>query len=85
MNTTDITIYIDNKPYRFHVDVDQENDSTTYSVSSAEEANAAADFIPQHLEFHSNGSIRVKERLKTVEQEQIARLIWQEILDKMNP
>ncbi|GEP91010.1 hypothetical protein SAMN05660909_03210 [Chitinophaga terrae (ex Kim and Jung 2007)] len=85
MNTTDITIYIDNKPYRFHVKVDQENDSTTYSVSSAEEANAAADFIPDHLEFNVDGSIQVKERLKTVEQEQIARLIWQEILDKMNP
>ncbi|MFY0254183.1 hypothetical protein ACDQ55_09540 [Chitinophaga sp. 30R24] len=85
MKTTDITVYIDNKPYRFHVQVDYLNDSTTYQVSSAEEANVASDYVPAHLEFNENGHVTLKERLKTVEEEQIARLIWQEILDKMKP
>ncbi|RFS25098.1 hypothetical protein DVR12_07900 [Chitinophaga silvatica] len=85
MTTTDITVYIDDKPYRFHVKVDEQNESTTYSVDPVTDTHPDPDFIPGHLEFNYNGSLTLKEKLKTVEQEQIARLIWQEILDKMNP
>ena len=85
MKTTDITVYINDKPYRFHVNVDEEQDSTTYSVSSAEEENTLPAFIPAHLEFNEDGQMTVKEKLETVEKEQIARLIWQEILSNLKP
>lgn len=85
METTDITVYIDNKPYRFHIDVDYENDKTTYRVSTDAEQSETLDFMPASLQFNEDGKVTVKERLRTVEQEQIARLIWQEILDKMKP
>ncbi|MGF6849778.1 hypothetical protein QFZ51_005013 [Chitinophaga sp. W3I9] len=85
METTDITVYIDNKPYRFHIDVDYENDKTTYRVSTDEEHSEKLDFMPPHLQFNEDGEVTLKERLHTVEQEQIARLIWQEIIDKMKP
>ncbi|NLU90439.1 hypothetical protein [Chitinophaga sp. Ak27] len=85
MKTTDITVYIDKKPYRFHVNVNEEQDITTYSVSSAEEENVLPAFIPAHLEFNEDGQTTVKERLDTVEKEQIVRLIWQEILSNMKP
>ncbi|MBC9914434.1 hypothetical protein [Chitinophaga varians] len=83
---TDITVYIDNKPYRFHITVDEESESTTYKVDpDVDTGSQDQAFIPSHLEFNADGVVTLKERLKTVEQEQIARLIWQEILDKMNP
>ena len=85
MKATDITVYIDNKPYRFHVNVDYENEKTTYKVSSANEPPEAPVYVPGHLQFNEDGNLTVKERLYTVEQEQIARLIWQEIIDKMKP
>lgn len=85
METTDITVYIDNKPYRFHVDVDYENEVTTYRVSSADDKAHDLDFMPAQLQYNEDGEVTLKERLRTVEQEQIARLIWQEILDKMKP
>ncbi|MET3879808.1 MULTISPECIES: hypothetical protein [Chitinophaga] len=85
METTDITVYIDNKPYRFHIDVDYENEKTTYRVSTDPEQGEKLDFMPASLHFNEDGKVTIKERLRTVEQEQIARLIWQEILDKMKP
>ncbi|MFB6456181.1 hypothetical protein ACE38W_12990 [Chitinophaga sp. Hz27] len=85
MSTTEITVYIDNKPYRFRVQVDEQKESTTYKVDPAKDMHPEPDFIPPHLEFNLNGQLTLKEQLKTAEQAQLARLIWQEILDKMNP
>ena len=85
MKTTDITVHIDNKPYRFHVNVDYEKEMTTYKVSSANESGEEPVYVPEHLQFNEDGNLTVKERLYTVEQEQVARLIWQEIIDKMKP
>lgn len=85
MESTDITVYIDNKPYRFHVNVDYENEKTTYLVSSANDEPVKLAFMPEELHFNENGHVTLKERIHTVEQEQIARLIWQEIIDKMKP
>lgn len=85
METTTITVYIDNKPYRFHVDVDYKDEKTTYSVSSADEPGSDPDFIPDELHYNEDGSLQLEERMQSVEQAQIARLIWQEIIDKMKP
>ncbi len=81
METTVITVYIENKPYRFNVAVDHAEEKTTYYV----DAEQTEDYIPQTLEFNENGKVSEKAALKTVEQEQIARLVWQEIINKMKP
>ncbi|MBO9728676.1 MAG: hypothetical protein J7623_08570 [Chitinophaga sp.] len=85
MKATDITVYIDNKPYRFHVDVNYENETTTYQVSSANEKQEVPGYGTMHLQFNEDGHVSVEQNIETVEQEQLARLIWQEILNNMKP
>ncbi|MGX5816662.1 hypothetical protein ACWKWU_00610 [Chitinophaga lutea] len=81
METKVITVYIDDKPYRFDVRIDHKEGSTTYIV----ESEAQEDFIPETLEFNEDGRLSQKKALYTVEQAQIARLVWQEILNKTKP
>lgn len=83
METTHITVYIDNKPYRFHVTVDHELEKTTYQVDT-EDADEE-EYIPSSLQFNEDGKVTAKGSIHTVEQEQIARLVWQEIINKMKP
>lgn len=83
MEKTTIIIYIDNRPYRFQVEIDEKIGSTTYFVTSNNEHDIT--FIPDQLEFDIDGVVKQKQLLKTVEQEQIARMIWQEILNKLKP
>lgn len=83
METTHITVYIENKPYRFNVKVDHQREETTYQVDTANAIDE--EYIPSHLQFAENGKVTLEQNLKTVEQEQIARLIWQEIINKMKP
>lgn len=76
-----ITVYIDDKPYRFRVHVDHKREKTTYLVSSESDE----DFIPQDFRIDENGHTDIDEARRTVEQEQIARLVWQEIINKQKP
>lgn len=80
---TTILVYINNRPYRFQVEIDRENGTTSYFVTSDNKHDIS--FIPDQLEFDIDGGVKQKEMLKTVEQEQVARMIWQEILDKLEP
>ena len=83
MEKTTIIIYIDNRPYRFQVEIDEKIGTTTYYVTS--DNTHDINFIPDQLEFDIDGVVKQKQQLKTVEQEQIARMIWQEILNKLKP
>lgn len=83
MEKTTIIIYIDNKPYRFQIEIDNKAGTTTYYVTSENKHDIS--FIPSQLEFDVDGAVKEKHLLKTVEQEQIARMIWQEILNKLEP
>jgi hypothetical protein len=83
MEKTTIIIYIDKRPYRFQVVIDEKASTTTYYVTSDNKHDIS--FIPDQLEFDVNGGVKQKYLLKTVEQEQVARLVWQEILDKLKP
>lgn len=80
METTHITVYIDDKPYRFNITVDHEQEKTVYQVHADEE-----EYIPSSLQFNEDGKVSAKGSIHTVEQEQIARLVWQEIINKMKP
>lgn len=83
MEKTTILVYIDNKPYKFQIEIDHKNDSTSYYVTSDNKHDIS--YIPEQLEFDIDGAVKQKDLLKTVEQEQVARLIWQEILNKLEP
>jgi hypothetical protein len=83
MEKTTIIIYIDNKPYKFQIEIDEKVGTTTYYVTSNNSHDIS--FIPDQLEFDIDGVVKQKNLLKTIEQEQIARMIWQEILNKLKP
>lgn len=83
METTHITVYIDKKPYGFNIKVDHKKHETTYEVDT--DTDLEEEYIPSHLLFSENGKVTLEQNLKTVEQEQIARLIWQEIINKTKP
>lgn len=83
METTHITVYIDDKPYRFNITVDHEKEKTVYQVHT-DDADEE-EYIPSSLQFNENGKVSTKGSIHTVEQEQIARLVWQEIINKMKP
>jgi hypothetical protein len=79
-----ITVILDDKPYQLFISIDRDEEEITYQVEPGGDAEELDKILPDRLEFRSNGHIKFDERLKTVESEQIARLIWQEILDKLN-
>lgn len=79
-----ITIVLNDKPYQLFISIDHQEEEITYRVEPGADEEELDGIIPEKLEFRANGHIKFDERLKTVESEQIARLIWQEILDKLN-
>lgn len=79
-----ITIVLNDKPYQLFISIDHQEEEITYRVEPGADEEELDGVIPEKLEFRANGHIKFDERLKTVESEQIARLIWQEILDKLN-
>ena len=79
-----ITIVLNDKPYQLFISIDHQEEEITYRVEPGADEEELDGVIPEKLEFRVNGHIKFDERLKTVESEQIARLIWQEILDKLN-
>ncbi|GAA0557475.1 hypothetical protein [Chitinophaga japonensis] len=80
-----ITIVLNDKPYQLLISIDHLEEEITYRVAPGADENELEGIIPENLEFRANGHVKFDERLRTVESEQIARLIWQEILDKLNP
>ena len=79
-----ITIVLNDKPYQLFISIDHQEEEITYRVEPGADEEELDNIIPDNLEFRANGHVKFDERLKTVESEQIARLIWQEILDKLN-
>lgn len=79
-----ITVILNDKPYQLFISIDRDEEEVTYRVEPGGDVEELDAVLPDRLEFRSNGHIRFDERLKTIESEQIARLIWQEILDKLN-
>lgn len=80
-----ITIVLNDKPYQLFISINHQEEEITYRVEPGADEGELEDIIPERLEIRANGHVKFDDRLKTVEGEQIARLIWQEILDKLNP
>ena len=78
-----ITVVLNDKPYQLFISIDHQEHEVTYRVEPGADEEELEQVIPERLEFKLNGHIQFDERLKTVESEQIARVIWQEILNKL--
>ena len=79
-----ITIYINKVPFRFNVHIDKQGQTTTYHVSAKDMGNGQIDAVPEEVQFNVDGKVTMEAAELTVKQEQTARLIWLEILKKLN-
>lgn len=81
---TNITVYIDNKGYRFDVIIDTKALITTYKVKQDKTAASHISWLPEEFVLTEDGKLQKGDGIKSVEQLQIVRLIWQEIRDTLN-
>ena len=83
-----VTVYIEGRSYQIAISVNNAVHETTYEVITS--GNILKDFLPDTEEFipefinwQEDSMVMPDERIKLVESEQIARLIWTDILDMM--
>jgi hypothetical protein len=77
-----ITILLNDRPYHLTLEVEQTAEERIYRVAHDQEPDTLANFIPNPLEFNVNGTVKVKDRIRTVEGQEIAREIWKAIQKK---
>jgi phosphoribosylformimino-5-aminoimidazole carboxamide ribonucleotide (ProFAR) isomerase len=83
-----VTVYIEGRSYQITITVNEMVHETTYEVITS--GNILKDFspeaeevIPEYISWQEDSVVRPERRLKMVESEQIARIIWTDILDMM--
>jgi hypothetical protein len=81
MERRTITVYIEGRSYQLAITVDDVAQETTYEVITS--GNILRDFMPEDIDWQEDRMIIPEERVKTIESEQIARIIWTDILDMM--
>lgn len=81
MERRTITVYIEGRSYQLAITVDDVAQETTYEVITS--GNILRDFMPDEIDWQEDRMIIPEERVKTIESEQIARIIWTDILDMM--
>ncbi|PSL22452.1 hypothetical protein [Chitinophaga ginsengisoli] len=81
MERRTITVYIEGRSYQLAITVDDVAEETTYEVITS--GNILRDFMPEEIDWQEDRMITTDERVKTIESEQIARIIWTDILDMM--
>lgn len=77
-----ITVLLNDRPYHLTLEVEQTGKERIYRVSNNQQQENLSDYIPDPLEFGVNGRVKVKDRIRTVEGQEIARLIWEAIRDR---
>ncbi|MFB6458079.1 hypothetical protein ACE38W_22595 [Chitinophaga sp. Hz27] len=78
-----VTVIINGKAYGLNITVNSQIHETMYEVVPDVRPFVLQDFQPQNNNFTADHTDTVAERLRIVETEQIARIIWSEILSKM--
>ncbi|WP_143306763.1 hypothetical protein [Chitinophaga vietnamensis] len=79
-----VTVFINSKAYGLNITVNRTALETVYEVVPDIGASLINDFTPQGpTTFTADHVDSVEGRLRLIESEQIARVIWQEILNKM--
>jgi hypothetical protein len=81
MERRTITVYIHGRSYQLAITEDEIAQETTYEVITS--GNILRDFMPEEIDWQEDRVINPHERIKTIECEQIARIIWTDILDMM--
>jgi hypothetical protein len=81
MERRTITVYIEGRSYQLAITVDDLAQETTYEVITS--GNILKEFMPDEIDWQDDRMIIAEERIRTIESEQIARIIWTDILDMM--
>ncbi|HJT74228.1 MAG TPA: hypothetical protein VJ720_09420 [Chitinophaga sp.] len=81
MERRTITVYIEGRSYQLAITTNEIAHETTYEVITS--GNILRDFIPDDIDWQEDRMITPEERIRTIESEQIARIIWTDILDMM--
>ncbi|MCK7559327.1 hypothetical protein MKQ70_31925 [Chitinophaga sedimenti] len=84
MDTSIITVYIDHRPYNFYIDVNADEGTTTYQVLAPGEQFYSIAEANKQVQEVSADLAPLQDRLRVVEREQVARIIWQEIIDQLS-
>ncbi|MCW3465482.1 hypothetical protein [Chitinophaga nivalis] len=84
MEKHSVTVIIKGQPYGLIITVNPGTFETVYEVVPDIRAYVLEDFQPQYPTFTADHTDTVEKRIRIVETEQIARIIWQEILNKMD-
>lgn len=74
---------IKGKPYGLTISINHAGFETVYEVIPDVHEHVLHDYQPHSQTFMIDHADTPEGRLRTVESEQIARIIWTEILDKM--
>ncbi|RFM35205.1 hypothetical protein [Chitinophaga silvisoli] len=76
-----VTVYIEGRSYQIVISVNEARHETTYEVITS--GNILKDFSPDIIDWQEDSMALPAERVRMVESEQIARIIWTDILDMM--
>jgi hypothetical protein len=76
-----VTVYIEGRSYQIVISVNEVRHETTYEVITS--GNILKDFSPDNIDWQEDSMAIPAERIRMVESEQIARIIWTDILDMM--
>ncbi|OMP79529.1 MULTISPECIES: hypothetical protein [unclassified Chitinophaga] len=76
-----ITVYIEGRSYQIVISVNEARHETTYEVITS--GNILKDFMPDNMDWQEDSMAMPADRIRMVESEQIARIIWTDILDMM--
>lgn len=79
-----ITVLLNDRPYHLTLEVEQVGNERIYRVSDDQEQEKLSKFIPDPLEFSVNGSVKLLDRIRTVEGQEIAREIWKAIKNRFD-
>ncbi|RAJ79342.1 hypothetical protein CLV59_106403 [Chitinophaga dinghuensis] len=78
-----VTVIINGRSYGLNITVNNQMHETFYEVVPDVRPFVLEDFSPQYTQFTADHTDTIAERIRIVETEQIARIIWTEILNKM--
>ncbi|MEC5144454.1 hypothetical protein [Chitinophaga sp. 212800010-3] len=83
MEIHSITVIIRGKPYGLVITIDEGALETAFQVVPDVGEHVLEDYEPHTDTFTADHKDTLEGSLRTVETEQIARIIWEDILDKM--
>lgn len=83
MEKHNITVIIRGKPYGLIITIDKGAFETAFQVIPDVSEHVLEEYEPQSNTFTTDHKDTLEGSLRIVESEQIARIIWEDILDKM--